>query len=116
MIRIPRRGPQPGNEDPSPALAMPVPVRTGSLQSRLDGNEDGDGDGDDKSAVVVREISRTPSPTPSEARMLSEPARLIDWRRTWRALHWRKFADKRRLCVYCNPPSRTSRVLRVVCR
>ena len=30
--------------------------------------------------VAVREIARTPSPTPSEAHVLSEKSRVCDWR------------------------------------
>ncbi|KAI0711794.1 hypothetical protein C8T65DRAFT_829389 [Cerioporus squamosus] len=50
----------------------------------------------DADAVVsVREIMRTPSPTPTEARVLSEKTRTCDLKKLAQLLHWRRFTTRR---------------------
>ncbi|RPD69736.1 hypothetical protein L226DRAFT_471368 [Lentinus tigrinus ALCF2SS1-7] len=57
--------------------------------------DDGNVNKDADAAVSVREIMRTPSPTPTEARVLSEKTRTFDWKRLRQLLHWRRFTTKR---------------------
>ncbi|RDX41831.1 hypothetical protein OH76DRAFT_178073 [Lentinus brumalis] len=54
-----------------------------------------DDEKDAAAAVSVREIMRTPSPTPTEARVLSEKTRMCDLKRMAQLLHWRRFTTKR---------------------
>ncbi|KAI0688693.1 hypothetical protein C8T65DRAFT_746476 [Cerioporus squamosus] len=62
-------------------------------------------DADSDAAVSVREIMRTPSPTPTEARALSEKTRTCDVKRLAQLLHWRQFTTRRgawtRIAVIC---------------
>ena len=59
------------------------------------------GDGENKevdAAVSVREVMRTPSPTPTEARALSEKTRTCNPKKLPQLLHWRRFTTKRGAC------------------
>lgn len=59
-----------------------------------------DDEKDAAAAVSVREIMRTPSPTPTEARVLSEKTRMCDLKRMAQLLHWRRFTTKRGACEW----------------
>ena len=90
-----------GHETSPPTLAAPTAVHAGLSRISKDAtclaDKDEDGSGNDRPTVVVREIARTPSPTPTEARVLAEKARLCDWKKIF---NWRRYTSPRGACAY----------------
>ena len=77
-------------QDTPPPFAAPTPVRAGSPKMSSESIKDA------AAGVAVREISRTPSPTPSEAVVLKEKVRICNWQAIF---HWRRYANKRGICT-----------------
>lgn len=75
--------------------------------SKLEASFDGDrnideADTEDEAAVELRAVTRTPSPTPTEARVLSEKSRMCDWKGHYaRIRNPRPHLTKRNLCACC---------------
>ena len=90
-------------DTPPPPFAAPTAVhpqpsiKHATFPSDKVDEGDADADGDGPTAVTVREIARTPSPTPTEARVLSEKARVCDWKKIF---NWRRYANPRGVSEY----------------
>ena len=78
-------------QDNPPSFASPIPVRVGSLKMSNESIKNA------TTGVAVREILRTPSPTPSEAIVLRDKARVCNWKAIF---NWRRYANKRGVCAY----------------
>lgn len=75
---------------PSPS---PPPFSSYTSTPAVQGDSDKDG-----AEVIERDVMRTPSPTPSEDRVLSEKTRICDWKRTYQLLrHPRPWLTRRNI-------------------